>query len=200
MIAVAAMGAAALTFAMMAARGGAAPALAAASTAPTAAAPPSAAAAATALPATETEAWSTDNRAFWLGARRGSAFQLLSENKVHTWFGPSQPILVVRCVSRTMDALVYIRSASRIEPHADGKTVTVGIDNEPAETERWSDSEDHVALFAPDGAAFARRLLGAKTLRFGYSPHNADDVVAQFHVAGLAKVLEPAAASCGWKK
>jgi hypothetical protein len=99
-----------------------------------------------------------------------------------------------------METFVYTRSATRIEPHVDGKTVTVSVDDEPAKTERWSDSDDRLALFAPDGAALARRLLKANTLRFGYSPHNADDVVAQFHVTGLAKLIEPVARECGWKK
>ena len=198
LIAVAALGAAALTLGFLALRGGSSPILAAASPAVTSAAPMPTG---EAVPATsETETWSTDNRTFWLGYRSGAAFQLLSENTVHTWFGPSQPILVVRCVSHTTEALVYIRSASRIEPHMEGKTVRVQIDDGPLETDRWLDSDDHVTLFAPDGAAFARRLLGATTLRFGYSPHNADDVVAQFHVAGLGKRIAPVAATCGWKK
>ncbi len=196
LIGLACIGAALVTFALMMWRGGPSPALAAATAAVAAEHPTP-----VAVPETSaTETWSADNRALWLGNGRGAAFQLLSENKVRTWFGPTQPILVVRCASRKMDAFVYMRSPSRIEPHAEGKTVTVAIDDEPAKTEQWSDSDDRVSLFAPDGAEFARRLLHAQTLRFGYSPHNADDVVAQFHVAGLGKVLEPAARECGWKK
>jgi hypothetical protein len=197
LIAAAAMGAAIITFVFMAARGGPSPTLSAAS-ADTATEHPSSA---SELPATSAvQKWSADNRKFWLGNRRGAAFELLAENKVHTWFGPTQPVLVVRCASRTTEALVYTRSPTRIEPHVEGKTVTVSVDGEPAKTERWSDSDDRVALFAPDGAAFARRLLHANTLRFRYSPHNADDVVAQFHIAGLAELLEPVARECGWTK
>jgi len=152
------------------------------------------------LPATSSsEKWSASNRKFWLGTQRGAAFELLSENKVNTFFGPTQPVLVVRCSSKTAEAFVYTRSPTRIEPHAEGKTVTVSIDGEPAKTERWSDSDDRVALFSPDGAAFAHRLMHANTLRFGYSPHNADDVVAQFHITGLAELLDPVARQCGWK-
>ena len=151
------------------------------------------------VPVTTNETWSTEHRSFWLGNRRGAAFELLAENKVHTWFGPTQPVLVVRCLSHTTEALVYTRSATRIEPH-EGKTVTVSVDDEPAQTEQWTDSDDKVALFAPDGAAFAQRLLKAKSLRFGYSPHNADDVVVQFNVAGLSRLITPLARECGWKK
>jgi len=151
------------------------------------------------LPATSSaENWNGSNRKFWLGNQKGAAFELLSENKVSTFFGPTQPVLVVRCSSRMAEAFVYTRSPTKIEPHAEGKTVTVSIDGEPAKTERWSDSDDRVALFSPDGAAFAHRLMHASTLRFGYSPHNADDVVAQFHIAGLAELLNPVARQCGW--
>jgi hypothetical protein len=146
------------------------------------------------------ETWSTEHKAYWLGNRRGAAFEVLAEKKVHTWFGPTQPVLIVRCASHAIDAFVYTRSATRIESAADGKTVTVSMDGAPAQTEHWSDSDDKVALFAPDGAAFVQRLLKAKTLRFGYSPHNADDVVAEFHVAGLVRMIEPVARECGWKK
>ena len=200
LIVVATACAAVLTFVFLASRGGPSPALAAATAAVTTPRPASAPPKAAVLPATANETWSSENRSFWLGYRRGAAFQLLAENTVHTFFGPTQPLLVVRCVSRTMDAFVYMKSPSRIEPGSEGKTVTVGIDDEPARTEQWTDSDDRVALFAPDGDAFAKRLLHAQTLRFGYTPANANDVVAQFHVAGLAKLLEPAARDCGWKK
>jgi hypothetical protein len=192
--------AAVLTFVFLASRGGPSSSLAAATAAVTSPRPASAPPKAAVLPATANETWSAENRSFWLGYRRGAAFQLLAENAVHTFFGPTQPILVVRCVGRTADAFVYMKSPSRIEPGSEGKTVTVGIDDEPARTEQWTDSDDRVALFAPDGDAFARRLLHAQTLRFGYTPANASDVVAQFHVAGLGNLLEPAARDCGWKK
>jgi hypothetical protein len=196
LIAAAATGAAILTFGVMAWRGGSAPALSAASSDAVTAHPSSAV-----LPATSAiQTWNAGNRTFWLGNQRGAALELLAENKVQTWFGPTQPALVVRCTSGTTEVFVYTRSATRIEPRAEGKTVTVSIDGEPARTERWSDSDDRVALFAPDGAAFAQRLLNAHTLRFGYAPHNSAGVVAQFNVTGLAELVKPAARECGWKK
>ena len=200
LIAAATIGAAVVTFALLALRSGPSPTLSAATPAE---APPNTPGAssptADATATSELQHWSADNRRFWLGGRRGAAFELLAENKVHTWFGPTQPVLVVRCSSHETEAFVYTRSATRIEPH-EGKTVTVSVDGQPATTEQWGDSDDRVALFAPDGAQFVHRLLGAKTLRFGYSPHNADDVVAQFHVDGLARLIEPLARECGWKK
>ena len=147
-----------------------------------------------------TQSWSTGNKARWLGDERGAAWELPAENVVQTWFGPSRPVLVVRCMSRTTDTIVYTGSPMMIEPHTDGKTVTVTVDNEEASTERWRDADDRVALFAPDGAAFAQRLLHANTLQFSYTPHNFSPVVARFHVAGLASLIERSAKACGWKE
>ena len=85
----------------------------------------------------------------------------------------------------------------KIETRAAGKTVNLAMDDEPMRTERWPDSDDHDVLFAPDSAAFTRRLVTARTLRFSYSPHNASDVVAQFSVSGLDALLKAAAKDCG---
>jgi hypothetical protein len=197
LVAAAAIGAAMIIFALMVLRGGPSPTLSAAPATVAASKHP----AAEVLPATSAkETWNAGNRVQWLGNQRGAAFELLSENTVSTWFGPTQPKLVVRCASRTTEVLVYTQSPTKIEPNVEGKTVTVSIDGEPAKNERWADSDDRRGLFTLDGAAFARRLLHAQTLRFGYSPANAADVVAQFHVAGLAELLKPVARDCGWKE
>ena len=141
------------------------------------------------------------NQAHWLGAnRKGAAFELPAEHMVKTWFGPIRPFLVVRCMGKTTQAFVYTGSPLRIEPNAEGKTVTVAVDDQPAATERWPDSDDHDALFAPDGAEFAQRLLGARSIRVGYSPHNAPDVTAEFRVNGLDALIGPHVKECGWTK
>jgi hypothetical protein len=189
-------GAALVTFALLMMRGGASSNVSAAAAAP-APRTPSAPAAAT----VSVQKWTTDTRAYWTGNQRhAAAFEVQADNIVQTWFGPVRPSLVVRCTARSIQTFVFTGSPMKIEPHADGKTVTVSVDDEPVRTERWPDSDDHDALFAPDGAAFVQRLLRAHTLRFGYSPHNANDVVAHFHVSGLAELIDPVAKECGWTK
>lgn len=169
--------------------------------APAAAAPRPAAAPAPRETTAATQAWSSTNQAHWLGAnRKGAAFELPAENIVKTWFGPIRPSLVVRCMGKTTQAFVYTGSPLRIEPNAEGKSVTVGMDDQPAARERWPDSDDHDALFAPDGTAFAQRVLGARRVRVGYSPHNAPDVIAEFRVSGLDAVIGPHMKECGWTK
>ena len=161
--------------------------------------PPSTASTSASAPAV-TPSWSTEHKARWLGGERGAAWELAADDVVQTWFGPSHPLLVVRCASRTIDAIVYTGSPMMIEPHVDGKTVRVTVDNEETSTERWMDADHRDALFAPDGAAFAQRLLHATTLQFSYTPHNFSPVVARFHVTGLAPLIERSGRECGWKK
>jgi hypothetical protein len=147
------------------------------------------------------QAWSTENQGAWLDdRRRGAAFELLSENNVRTAFGPTRPSLVVRCTAKRIEAFVVTGTPMKIDPRVEGKTVTISMDGEPFRTEHWTDSDSHTAVFAPDSDAFTQRLRTARTLRFGYTPHNSSDVVAEFHVEGIDALLGAAAKHCGPSK
>lgn len=142
--------------------------------------------------------WTTEHQAQWLGNRpHSAAFELPADNTVSIWLGKIRPILVVRCVAKRTETFVFTGSAIRIEPRTEDHTVRFAFDGGGEVSERWPDSAEHDALFAPDGGAFAERVAHAQTMTFGYAPHNAAPVVAKFHVAGLARFLEPAAKECG---
>lgn len=149
-----------------------------------------------------TQTWSTTRRAYWTANQRhAAAFELPAENTVAIWMNYVRPILVVRCMNKRTETFVYTGSALKIEPNTEDHSVSFHFDGEPASNEHWPDSAEHDALFAPDGAAFAQRVLAGKSFRFGYTPHNAEPVEAQFHVDGLAQLIDPAAAKdCGWQK
>jgi hypothetical protein len=147
---------------------------------------------------TFSQSWSSANRAHWVGNQRhAAAFELLAENTVTIWMGQARPMLVVRCASKSTEVFVSTGSSITMEPETEDHTVTFGFDREPDLTQRWPDSVEHDALFAPDGSALAKRLVSARTMRFGYTPHNAAPVVASFHVSGLAGLIEPFAKDCG---
>jgi hypothetical protein len=139
--------------------------------------------------------WSSANREWVGGERRAVAFELPADNTVLVWQRRAHPILVIRCFKKRTEAFVFIESAAQIEPRG-GHAVRIRFDAEPEREERWPDDEEHDALFAPDGAAFARRLTAASTLQFGYKPHNSPPVVAEFHVSGLGALMAPAEAQC----
>lgn len=143
----------------------------------------------------------TANDARWVGnARKSVAFELPAHNKVSVWMREVQPLLVVRCIPGGTDVFVYTGSAAMIEPQTEDHTVRFAFDDEQDVRELWPDSAEHDALFAPDGAAFARRLMDVTTFRFGFTPHNAAPVTAHFQVSGLRDRLEPAAKACGWTR
>lgn len=138
------------------------------------------------------------NPARWAGnARRSVAVEVPSVNKVSVWMRDVRPLLVVRCLRGQADAFVFTDSAALIEAHTEDHTVRYAFDTEAEARELWPDSTEHDALFAPDGAAFARRLMAARTLSFGFTPHNAAPVTAYFRVSGLGEQLGPAARACG---
>ena len=152
-------------------------------------------------PAARTQAWSSGRRAYWTGNQRHSAaFELPAENTVAIWLSQVRPLLIVRCLAKKPEVFVFTGSALKIEPQSDDHTVNFRFDDEPSTTVQWPDSAEHDALFAPDPTGFAGRLMHARTLRFGYTPHNAAPVEARFEVSGLTELLEPAARDCGWKK
>jgi hypothetical protein len=156
---------------------------------------PAAPAATTAHPS-----WSAQNRAHYVGAnRKGVAFELPSDNRISVWTRTVQPSLVVRCIAGTVDAFVVTESAAKLEPETDDHTVTFGFDDGADTTERWPDSSEHDALFAPDGSQFTMRIAAARTMRFAFTPHNAAPAVATFRVDGLASLLESSAKECGMK-
>jgi hypothetical protein len=148
-----------------------------------------------------TRTWSAANSAYWVGNRRRSAaFELPAENIVQVWTRSVRPTLVVRCMAQSTQVFVVTESPMKIEPQTDDHTISYSIDGEPFVSERWPDSDDHDALFAPHGEAFAKRLMEARSFRFGFTPHNMPSVVTDFNVAGLAALLAPASKDCGWKK
>jgi hypothetical protein len=169
------------------------PAAAAPATPPAATGP--AVAASSAAPASSK--WKAANAEWLLDARKGVAFELPSENRVAIWQGVTQPMLVVRCAAGRVQTFVYTASALQMEAVDANHTVRLSFDSSPEIVERWADSSEHDALFAPDGAAFARRLTTAHTLRVSYTPHNAARVAAEFQTAGLSDLLGSAAKHCG---
>ena len=190
-------GTAAMMFALLVLRGEPSSA-AGAATGPT---PPvaSAHAPATAPPAVHA-AWSAANREHYVGSKRkGVAFELPADNRISVWTRTVQPALVVRCIAGRVDAFVVTDSAAKIEAGTDDHTVAYSFDGAPDTTERWPDSSEHDALFAPEGSQFAMRIAAARTMRFGFTPHNAAAATTTFQVDGLASLMESSAKECGLK-
>lgn len=137
--------------------------------------------------------WTTDSSEVWIARdRRAVAFEVRARHRVDVWMRTIHPALVVRCAAGQVEAFVFTDSAAKMEPDTPDHTVTFRFDQGPELTERWPDAEAHDALFAPDGAAFARRLTSARRLTFRFTPHNAQPVTAEFLVGGLEELMTAA--------
>lgn len=141
--------------------------------------------------------WTSANSKLWVGSAKNSvAFELPADDRVPVWTRFVQPLLVVRCVAGKVEVFVYTDTAAKIEPQTEDHTVRYALDEAAETSERWTDAAGHDGLFAPDGAALAARLAKARTMRFGFTPHNAEPVTARFNVDGLSALLGSASRQC----
>jgi hypothetical protein len=141
--------------------------------------------------------WTSTGQARWVNPSRiAAAFEVAAERPVAIWNGTVTPSLVVRCNKGRVDAFVFTSSAARIEAEDENHTVKLEFDDQPAAHERWPDSVEHDALFAPDGRSFVDRLSSSQALRFTFAPHNAGPAAVLFDVRGLKEKMA-ATKACG---
>jgi hypothetical protein len=143
--------------------------------------------------------WTGSKQARW--ARDGSktiAFELEAEKDIAVWMKRVRPLLAIRCLYHTTEVMVLPDSAASIEPN-DRHTVRVGFDGGADAQQLWFGSDDHQALFAPDGSAFANQIATARTMRFGFTPYNAKPVVIEFDVRGFDDLIGLVAKTCAAK-
>jgi hypothetical protein len=138
-------------------------------------------------------------RAAGRGRRAEVTYGVTAENEIAIWGGRVRPVLTVRCSGGVTDVFVLTESAAKVEESKDHRTVHVAIDEGPERIERWVESADYDALFAPDGPAMAREIAAGRTLRFGFTPYNAVPAVAEFDIRGFDRLIDSVAKSCRWK-
>jgi len=142
--------------------------------------------------------WSHTHAYRWVSNRpRSVAFELESTERVPVWTTTVRPLLVVRCLSRKTEVFVYTETAARIESDDENHTVGLAFDDGPQSVERWPDSEEHDALFAPDSSALATRIASAHHLRFTFTPHNAQPATVNFDLTGADEVVASVRKTCG---
>jgi hypothetical protein len=143
--------------------------------------------------------WTGSKQPRW--ARDGSktiAFELEAERDVAVWMKSVRPYLAVRCLYHNTEVMVLPDSAATIEPN-DRHTVRIGFDAGEDVQQLWFGSDDHQALFAPDGAGLANQIASARTMRFSFTPYNAKPVVIEFDVRGFEDLIGLVSKTCGPK-
>lgn len=126
-------------------------------------------------------------------------YELQAENEIAVLSKRVRPVLSVRCVAGTTEAYVLTETAAVIEGDKGSHTVSVALDDGAPQKEAWYASDDYQALFSPDAVSLARRLAGARTLRFGFTPYAGKAEVVEFDVHGFDSLVGNIARSCRWK-
>ncbi|QIK40826.1 type VI secretion system-associated protein TagO [Pontivivens nitratireducens] len=118
--------------------------------------------------------------------------------------GFGEPVeLIARCRANTTE--VFIRWHEYLG--ADGsdgtdpvKIVSLSLDDDPVEQDRWPVSDDVEGTFTPEwGGTLLRRLAGADRLTARVTPYDEREIVATFDVRGLSQALEPLTTACNWQ-
>jgi hypothetical protein len=143
--------------------------------------------------------WSRENEHRWISNhKRSVAYELDADQQVRVWTTHVRPTLVVRCLNHKTEVFVFTETPAKLESTDGTHTVKLTFDDAAETDERWPDSEEHDALFAPDGTSLARRLASAHRLRFGFTPHNAAPVQVDFDLGDSAAVMSNVGRTCGW--
>jgi hypothetical protein len=133
--------------------------------------------------------WATDGS-------RTIGFELEAERDVTVYMDRVRPVLAVRCIAQQTEVFVVLRSAPSIENSDSTHAVRIGLDDEPDVGQRWLDSSNMQALFAPDGKALVARMATARRLRFAFTPFNAPPAAVEFDVHGFEGPLATMSKTC----
>jgi type VI secretion system protein VasI len=144
--------------------------------------------------------WTQTQNTSAMDDSKGVSFYLEAENKIAGWLQRKTPRLIVRCKEKRTDVYIVTGMAASVERgDLDGHSVRVRFDDAPAQRQRWSESTDKEALFAPNAVQMARNIAKAKTVRLEFTPFNASPAIAAFDVSGFQQHLGKVSAACGWK-
>jgi hypothetical protein len=125
---------------------------------------------------------------------------LTANSRVQGWLKSNTPTLGIRCMEHKTSVCVHTGMSANPElGHYNQATVRIRIDNGTPYSEFWDEATNDEALFAPQPIALARRIAGAKIVRFSFTPFRSKAATTEFNVAGLRNHLPELAKACGWQ-
>jgi hypothetical protein len=141
-----------------------------------------------------------------------AVLSLDAENRIEGKF----PALIIRCDAtkqskdgwgrkRTVaNAAVYVVTNTPVD-RGDERHLRVRLDDRPAESDTWVDSDSLHAVFHDTATVkgqvqFVKRIAAAKRMLFEFTPFLGTPQVVEFDVAGLDHYMEQMSSFCGWPK
>ena len=106
------------------------------------------------------------------------------------------------CKSCKLNAQVYINIGVSVNPELglyNKFTVRIRLDDNKLFKQRWSESTNGEALFAPSSILLAKKINKSKTMLVEFTPYSSNSQLAEFNVRGLEPYLKELANTCKWK-
>lgn len=110
-----------------------------------------------------------------------------------------RPVLYIRCKENKTEVFINIGVSANPEYGLYNKfTVRIRLDDNKFLKQRWSESTNGEALFAPKAISLARKLNKSKRMLFEFTPYNSNSQLAEFDVQGLEPYLKELSKTCNW--
>ena len=124
-----------------------------------------------------------------------------ANNYIDAYYNKSEkPTLIIRCKENKTE--IYIRTNVSANPELglyNEFTVRIRLDKNKPFKQRWGESTNGEALFAPRAIALAKKINKSKKMLFEFTPYNSNSQLAEFDVRGLEPYLKELADTCNWK-
>jgi type VI secretion system protein VasI len=121
--------------------------------------------------------------------------RVASQEIIPASYGTGEPAyLFLRCRDDQTDVMFTMAGHWFYDEHS----VTSRIDRKSAVTHRWYQSSDNEVAFHPAPIPFIKELISAKQVIVQTAPISSPIYLATFDLTGIAEVVKPLRASCGW--
>lgn len=145
--------------------------------------------------------WRVSESVAQMDSSKSVTVLLEAENEIKGWLKSHRPTLIVSCREGKTETYTNVGMNSSVESGLYNRhTVRVRFDEQKAFQQRWSESTDNEALFAPDGGALAEQIAKAKVMLLEFTPFNASPATVRFNVAGFDQHLGKVKEACSRKK
>ena len=123
---------------------------------------------------------------------------LESENTVTGWLTKNySPTLIIRCQENKTD--MYMNTESQFHRSSlDSVKAKIRLDDEKSKTYRFSVSTDNMSIFFRKPIGHLKKMFSSQEMKIGWTPFNANPVIAKFDIRGLKDLIKPLRKTCNW--
>lgn len=126
-------------------------------------------------------------------------FRLDAESEFAGWLGRHRATLIVRCQENRTAVFIQTGTAASVESgDLDRHTVQIRLDDGVAFSQKWSESTNNEALFAPSPIPLARQIVDTDRMVVRFTPFNANPATLVFDVRGFDQHVGQVAETCHW--